>query len=797
MGAPSQSALQAETETRLRFEMLLADVCAQFVNVAPSDVDSKIENAQRVICESLRVDHSSLWQVSEENPDLLVMTYIYRDPNLKPLPLRPSAKEYFPWGYNKILNKETVCVPNTATLPPEATKDRESWEQYGIHSSLVFPLSAGGGSLIGVLAFDNMEAYDWSETLQRRLQILVYVFAQALERKRVEQKVRESERRFRLLADTVPVLIWQSGRDKLCTYFNKLWLEFTGRSLESELGNGWAEGVHPEDLQRCLDTYTQSFDRREKFRMEYRLRRRDGEYRWILDVGVPRFDQDRSFVGYIGIGVDVTDRKRAEEELRGSEERLRLAAKAGKMYAYEWDPRSDVVTRLSEEYGNTLGLIDPAEQVTRQQLAARVHPDDRARFISSVDQPTPENPTTQISYRVVRPDGALIWLEKSGRAFFDAQGRLVRMMGMVADITEHKRTEQALRESEDKLRLLLDSTAEAIYGIDLEHRCTFCNPACLRTLGYERLDEVLGKNMHDLIHHTRADGTPFPVEECGVHRVARTGERVHAEDELLWRANGTSFPVEYWSYPQRRGEEVVRAVVAFVDITERKLAETALANVSRKLIEAQEQERSRIGRELHDDIGQRLAMVAIQLQQVHEDSLVLPEVRNRMGELKKEISGIADDIQSLSHELHSAKLQYLGIASAMRGFCQEFAKQQKVEIDFKAHDLPSPLSPDISLCLFRVLQEALHNSAKHSGVRHFEVRLWGTSDEIHLTVKDSGAGFDRETAKESRGLGLVSMEERLKLVNGTLSIDSQPKRGTTIHARLPFSLRSDSMRATG
>jgi signal transduction histidine kinase len=120
-----------------------------------------------------------------------------------------------------------------------------------------------------------------------------------------------------------------------------------------------------------------------------------------------------------------------------------------------------------------------------------------------------------------------------------------------------------------------------------------------------------------------------------------------------------------------------------------------------------------------------------------------------------------------------------------------------VEIDFQTHDLPRPLSPDISLCLFRVLQEALHNSAKHSGVRNFEVRLWGTSGEIHLTIGDSGAGFDSEAAKESRGLGLISMEERLKLLKGTFSIESQPKRGTTIHARVPLSSGSDSMRATG
>jgi two-component system sensor histidine kinase UhpB len=147
--------------------------------------------------------------------------------------------------------------------------------------------------------------------------------------------------------------------------------------------------------------------------------------------------------------------------------------------------------------------------------------------------------------------------------------------------------------------------------------------------------------------------------------------------------------------------------------------------------------------------------------------------------------------------LHSAKLQYLGLAATMRSFCKDFGEQQNVEIDFQSHDLPSPLSPDISLGLFRVLQEALHNSAKHSGVKYFEVGLWGTSDEIHLTVKDSGAGFDREAAKESRGLGLISMQERLKLLKGTLSINSQPKGGTTIHARVPFNSSSDSAWATG
>src|SRR5207247_1338284 len=163
----------------------------------------------------------------------------------------------------------------------------------------------------------------------------------------------------------------------------------------------------------------------------------------------------------------------------------------------------------------------------------------------------------------------------------------------------------------------------------------------------------------------------------------------------------------------------------------------------------------------------------------------------------KQNSEIATDVQSMSHELHSSRLQILGIAAAMRSFCREFSEQQSLEIDFHAHDLPSPVPPDISLCLFRVLQEALHNSAKHSGMRQFDVRLSGISDEIHLTVRDSGAGFDRVAARQNRGLGLISMEERLKFLRRTLSIDSRPKRGTTVHARVALRVGSHSTRAPG
>lgn len=223
-----------------------------------------------------------------------------------------------------------------------------------------------------------------------------------------------------------------------------------------------------------------------------------------------------------------------------------------------------------------------------------------------------------------------------------------------------------------------------------------------------------------------------------------------------------------------------------VDLTDRKLAETALASVSRRMIEAQEQERTRIARELHDDFSQRMAILSIELDLLRRDIPGLSgDALNRMDSVRRQAQEFATDIQALSHELHSAALDHLGIAVAMRGFCQEFGDKQKLEIDFQSQDLPNPVSRDVALCLYRVLQEALHNAAKHSRGSRFNVQLLGTPGDIQLTVRDDGVGFDVESVNKKRGLGLISMRERVKLVNGTFSIASQLDLGTEINVRIP------------
>src|SRR5215469_15848239 len=212
--------------------------------------------------------------------------------------------------------------------------------------------------------------------------------------------------------------------------------------------------------------------------------------------------------------------------------------------------------------------------------------------------------------------------------------------------------------------------------------------------------------------------------------------------------------------------------------------EGALSDISRMLIEAQEQERARIARELHDDINQRLALVTVAIEQARHAAC--PEVDQGLRELKQQVIGIAADIQTMAHDLHSSSLEYLGFVPAVRKLAEELGKRQGMQIEVKNDGVPSALSAEISLCLFRIIQEALHNAARHSGAKRVEVRLLKAADQIQLTLSDSGKGFDIAALASGQGMGLASMRERIRLVHGKITIQSEPSIGTCIQAWVPL-----------
>ena len=238
---------------------------------------------------------------------------------------------------------------------------------------------------------------------------------------------RHSNELFRLMADRLPLLVWMSGSDKRCTYFNRAWLDFTGRPLECEVGDGWAEGVHVEDLQHCLDTYSRAFDAREPFIVEYRLRRKDGEYRSVVDHAAPLFDPDGAFAGYIGTCVDVTEFRHAEAERNFANDRLCLAMESGKCVSWDWDLQTnrnswfgDLWTMFAIPSNVFVGPID--------EFRRYVHPDDRMGVQQAIDGALKNRSPYAAEFRVLRQDGTLRWIAAKGQFYYSSSGEPQRML---------------------------------------------------------------------------------------------------------------------------------------------------------------------------------------------------------------------------------------------------------------------------------------------------------------------------------------------------------------------------------
>jgi PAS domain S-box-containing protein len=344
-----------------------------------------------------------------------------------------------------------------------------------------------------------------------------------------------------------------------------------------------------------------------------------------------------------------------------------------------------------------------------------------------------------------------------------------------------RRAEALLRESEKRFRVMADITPSLVWMCNPQGEITYLNEQRLAFTGPDA-NAGYGDSWMDYVH---------PDDRRNVQDVfsqALGERRTFSNEYRLRRSDG----VYRWMFdvasPRLNGDGSFAGFIgSAIDVTDQKVAQQALEKVSGQLIEAQENERRRIARDLHDDICQRLALLSMELDQANRSVNESPDAAKlRLKEIRQHCSEIAGDVQSLSHELHSSRLDYLGIVAAIRGFCHEFSKQHEVRIELTDRNVPADLSREVSLCLFRVTQEALHNAVKYSGVSQYIVDLTATEEEIQLAVSDSGRGFDVEPVRGNRGLGLVSMQERIHLVHGRLYVESEPGKGTKIFAVVPL-----------
>lgn len=344
-----------------------------------------------------------------------------------------------------------------------------------------------------------------------------------------------------------------------------------------------------------------------------------------------------------------------------------------------------------------------------------------------------------------------------------------------------KKAEAVLRESEKRFRVMANATPSLIWMCDEKGHLTYRNDRRSVFTG-ANFDPLSGDKGIAYVHPEDMEGVSAKISQ------ALSNHQSFSMEYRLRRSDGVYRWMLDVAAPRANGDGSFAGLIgSAVDVTEQKMAHEALQTLGGRLIEAQENERRRIARELHDDISQKLALLAIEIQATQMKSTALSEgTEERLGKIHRYCSEVAKDVQLLSHELHSSKLDYLGLVPAIRGFCRELTEKHGVTVDVRDANVPRELCRENSMCLFRVAQEALHNALKYSGVEHFEVEVTGTEVGVRLSVSDAGAGFDVQAAMAGRGLGLLSMQERIHLVRGSLSLESEPGKGTMIIATVPL-----------
>lgn len=399
-------------------------------------------------------------------------------------------------------------------------------------------------------------------------------------RKEVEEKLRESELHFRTLADSGQALIWTSGIDKKYNYFNQPWLDFTGRSLEQELGNGWTQGVHPQDLDYCIQVYSEAFDRQERFNMDYRLRHHDGNFHWIQDNGTPRFNLHGEFIGYIGHCLDITERKLAEETLIKSEEKYRLISSVTTDYTFSTKVMPNGTLDLNWVAGafESISGYSVDEFKARGGWRASVHPDDIHIDDNDIAR-LRRNLDTESQIRTINREGQIVWVQVFAHPVWDEEKNcLSGIYGAVKNINDSKTAEEQLINSEQRFRNLLEKVNLIAIILDQNGKVTFCNDHLLKITGYEQ-EEVIGKDWFDLM---MPEGTTT-IKDLFFTGLKEDKITPRLESQIVTKS-GKKLEIAWSNVAQHNHlNQMIGLACIGEDITERKLTEINLQETNERL----------------------------------------------------------------------------------------------------------------------------------------------------------------------------------------------------------------------
>ncbi|HTL26451.1 MAG TPA: PAS domain S-box protein [Burkholderiales bacterium] len=606
---------------------------------------------------------------------------------------------------------------------------------------------------------------------------------------------------YRLIADTIPQIVWSARTDGSGEFHNARASEYYGIEAARLAGEGWRAMVHPDDLPGCLAAWHKAVAGGTAFSFEYRLRRSDGMWRWHLSKALPLRDSGGSILRWFGTATDIEDQKRAAgklesqirqrtDELRKSEARLRGLADLWADWYWEQDDQFRF-TLLSRDLERKAGLATSAALgKTRWELPTIGVSD--AQWATHRADLAARRPFQDFEYRRQNAQGDLIWLSASGVPVFDDAGRFVGYHGIGRNITQRKRAEVALVESEARFRSLTSLSSDFYWETDVEHR--------LRLLEYGAKHKPLHPRQY-LLGKTRWEVESIAPDEAGWNKHREVLEaHVPFRDFEFSRSRADGVVLHY----SISGEPMYDPVGTFLgyrgvgrDVTERLRAERALHEserriraLLRRLTATQEAERRRIAADLHDFVGQNLTALSIALETLRAATGNTREKPNlpTFEEMAGLLQDTMDSVRQTMSDLRPPLLDDYGLIAALESHARRFSARTGLAVSVENARIGARPAPNVELALFRIAQEALANAVKHASATSARVALTAKGGFLRLAVEDNGSGFAQPSgarAEHRGGWGLPMMRERAEEAGGTLRIEF-PGRGTRVVAEVPY-----------
>jgi two-component system, chemotaxis family, CheB/CheR fusion protein len=618
-----------------------------------------------------------------------------------------------------------------------------------------------------------------------------------------EESRRESEKRFQIMADSAPVLVWISGEDRRRSWFNKGWLDFTGMNAEDSAGYGWLNLVHPDDRELYLKLYHESFDAKRAFQIEYRLRHHTGDYRWISARGVPRFRSDGALEGYIGACLDIHDVKMAEQAVKESQERYRTLTEVIPQLVWTCLP-DGACDYLSRQWVDYTGL-DELDQLGLNWLSRVVHPDDQPRTLEHWMGAVAGKHPYDIEYRIRRHDGEYRWFKTRGTPIRNEAGEIVHWFGTCTDVHDQKLANKRIEESERILKTITNNTASSLFMMDQKGRPTFMNPAAEKLTGY-RLEEIRDRPLHYAVHYKKPDGSPYPMEECPIDNAQSALVAVQNQEEVFVDKAGKLYPVSFSVAPLEDQGKVLGSVLEFRDITEEKRARELLEDA----IATRDEFLSIASHELKTPVTSlRLQMQILAKQiKIGDKRAADPAHLNKVAELSirqtKQLSKLIDDMLDVSRietgridlSLTAVDLGAL-LRDSLDGFLPQF-RDAGVEV---STEIGAGLFARVdSFRLEQVFINLFTNALKYGARQPVKISAARVGEKIELAVTDQGLGiapehlerifgrFERAISANEvsgLGLGLYISKKIVESHGGAIRVESELGVGTRFTVELP------------